>query len=140
MSRVAVVGAGTMGNGVAHVFAEHGWDTVLIDVAPGFLERALATIRANFERQVKKGTVTAERRDAALARIRVSSGLDAVKDRAGGDQVQDLPRARPAGAAGGGAGQQYLVDLDHHARRADQAPRPGDRDAFHEPGAGDAAG
>ena len=80
MSRVAVVGAGTMGNGVAHVFAEHGWDTVLIDVAPGFLERALATIRANFERQVKKGTVTAERRDAALARIRVSSGLDAVKD------------------------------------------------------------
>ena len=80
MSRVAVVGAGTMGNGVAHVFAEHGWDTVLIDVAPGLLERALATIRANFERQVKKGTVTAERRDAALARIRVSSGLDAVKD------------------------------------------------------------
>ena len=80
MSRVAVVGAGTMGNGVAHVFAEHGWDTVLIDVAPGLLEHALATIRANFERQVKKGTVTAERRDAALARIRVSSGLDAVKD------------------------------------------------------------
>ncbi len=80
MSRVAVVGAGTMGNGVAHVFAEHGWDTVLIDVAPGLLERALATIRANFERQVKKGTVTAERRDAALARIRMSSGLDAVKD------------------------------------------------------------
>ncbi len=80
MSRVAVVGAGTMGNGVAHVFAEHGWDTVLIDVAPGLLERALATIRANFERQVKKGTVTAERRDAALARIRTSSGLDAVKD------------------------------------------------------------
>jgi len=80
MSRVAVVGAGTMGNGVAHVFAEHGWDTVLIDVAPGLLERALATIRVNFERQVKKGTVTAERRDAALARIRVSSGLDAVKD------------------------------------------------------------
>jgi len=69
-----------MGNGVAHVFAEHGWDTVLIDVAPGLLERALATIRANFERQVKKGTVTAERRDAALARIRTSSGLDAVKD------------------------------------------------------------
>ena len=58
MSRVAVVGAGTMGNGVAHVFAQHGWDTALIDVAPGLLERVLATIRANFERQVKKGTVT----------------------------------------------------------------------------------
>ena len=80
MSRVAVVGAGTMGNGVAHVFAQHGWDTALIDVAPGLLERVLATIRANFERQVKKGTVTAEQRDAALARIRTSSRLDAVKD------------------------------------------------------------
>ena len=80
MSRVAVVGAGTMGNGVAHVFAQHGWDTALIDVAPGLLERGLATIRANFERQVKKGTVTAEQRDAALARIRTSSSLDAVKD------------------------------------------------------------
>jgi len=80
MSRVAVVGAGTMGNGVAHVFAQHGWDTVLIDVVPGLLERVLATIRANFERQVKKGTVTAEQRDAALARIRTSSSLDAVQD------------------------------------------------------------
>src|SRR2546430_12053325 len=80
MSRVAVVGAGTMGNGVAHVFAQHGWDTALIDVAPALLERGLATIRANFERQVKKGTVTAEQRDAALARIRTSSRLDAVKD------------------------------------------------------------
>ena len=80
MSRVAVVGAGTMGNGVAHVFAQHGWDTVLIDVVPGLLERVLATIRANFERQVKKGTVTAEQLDAALARIRTSSSLDAVQD------------------------------------------------------------
>ena len=53
-----MVGAGTMGNGIAHVFAQHGWDTTLIDVAPGLLERVLATIRANFERQVKKGTVT----------------------------------------------------------------------------------
>ena len=58
MSRVAVVGAGTMGNGIAHVFAQHGWETTLIDIAPGPLERVLALIRANFERQVKKGTVT----------------------------------------------------------------------------------
>ena len=80
MSRVAVVGAGTMGNGIAHVFAQHGWDTALIDVVPASLERALATIRANFERQVKKGTLTAEQRDAALARIRTAPGLDAVRD------------------------------------------------------------
>jgi 3-hydroxybutyryl-CoA dehydrogenase len=80
MSRVAVVGAGTMGNGIAHVFAQHGWDTVLIDVAPGLLERMLALIRANFDRQVKKGTVTGEQRDAALARIRTSPTLDPVTD------------------------------------------------------------
>src|SRR5207247_2360654 len=60
MSRVAVVGAGTMGNGIAHVFAQHGWDTTLIDVAPGLLERVLAVIRTNLERQVKKGSVPAQ--------------------------------------------------------------------------------
>src|SRR5256714_14914692 len=80
MSRVAVVGAGTMGNGIAHVFAQHGWDTALIDVAPGLLERVLAIIRANLERQVKKGTLTPEQRDAALGRIRTASTLDAVAD------------------------------------------------------------
>ena len=80
MSRVAVVGAGTMGNGIAHVFAQYGWDTALIDVAPGLLERVMGVIRANLERQVKKGTLTAEQRDAALGRIRTASSLDAVAD------------------------------------------------------------
>ena len=75
-----MVGAGTMGNGIAHVFAQHGWDTTLIDVAPGLLERVLATIRANFERQVKKGTVTTQQRDAALARIRTAASIDAASD------------------------------------------------------------
>jgi 3-hydroxybutyryl-CoA dehydrogenase len=69
-----------MGNGIAHVFAQHGWDTVLIDVAPGLLERGLGLIRANFDRQVKKGTVTTAQRDAALARIRTSVSLDPVAD------------------------------------------------------------
>src|SRR2546426_11801644 len=80
MSRVAVVGAGTMGNGIAHVFAQHGWETALIDVAPGLLERVLAIIRANLERQVKKGTLTANQRDAALGRIRTSASLDPVAE------------------------------------------------------------
>ena len=69
MSRVAVVGAGTMGNGIAHVFAQHGWDTLLVDVAREALDRALKTIGGNAERQVKKGALTAEARDALLARI-----------------------------------------------------------------------
>ena len=92
MSRVAVVGAGTMGNGIAHVFAQHGWDTALIDVAPGLLERVLAIIRANFERQVKKGTITAEQRDAALGRIRTAATLDAV---AGAELVVEAATEQP---------------------------------------------
>ncbi len=76
MSRVAVVGAGTMGHGIAQVFAQRGWDTMLLDVAQELLEEALATIRSNLERQVKKGALTSAQRDAALGRIRTGTTLD----------------------------------------------------------------
>ena len=66
---VGVVGAGTMGNGIAHVFASHGYQVVLCDVEQRFLERALATIGKNLEREVAKNKITAEDRNAALARI-----------------------------------------------------------------------
>ncbi len=78
MAKVAVIGAGTMGNGIAHVFAQHGWDVALVDVAQPALEKGLATIRSNLERQIKKGTLTAEQRDAALGRIRPATELTAV--------------------------------------------------------------
>ena len=52
MNRVAVIGAGTMGNGIAHVFAQHGWGVTLIDVKQEALDRGLATIRSNLDRQV----------------------------------------------------------------------------------------
>jgi 3-hydroxybutyryl-CoA dehydrogenase len=81
VNKVAVLGAGTMGNGIAHVFAQHGWDTVLVDVAPAALERAMATIRGNFERQIRKGTCTEADRDAALARLRPTVEFAAVQDR-----------------------------------------------------------
>lgn len=80
MKNVGVVGAGTMGNGIAHVFAHSGWSVALVDVAAPLLEKALGTIRGNFDRQVKKGAVTAEARDAALARIATGTDLAAVKD------------------------------------------------------------
>jgi len=76
--RVAVVGAGTMGNGIAHVFAQAGWSVALVDVAAPALERAVATIRANLDRQVKKGGVTAEQASAALARIATATELGPV--------------------------------------------------------------
>ena len=80
MSRVAIVGAGTMGNGIAHVFAAHGWDTLLLDVSAPIVEQALKTIGANLERQVKKGTITASDRDAALGRIKPGTGFEAARD------------------------------------------------------------
>ena len=66
---VGVVGAGTMGNGIAHVFASHGYQVVLCDVEQRFLERAVATIGKNLEREVAKNKITADDRSAALARI-----------------------------------------------------------------------
>jgi 3-hydroxybutyryl-CoA dehydrogenase len=69
MPKVAVVGAGTMGNGIAHVFAQHGHEVVLIDVDASALARAADTISANLERQTRKGTLTDEQRQATLARL-----------------------------------------------------------------------
>ena len=80
MKTVGVVGAGTMGNGIAHVFAQSGWSVYLADVSAPLLEKALGTIRGNFERQVKKGAVTAEARDEALARIATGTDLASLKD------------------------------------------------------------
>src|SRR5687768_9156352 len=70
ISKVAVNGGGTMGNGIAHVFAQSGRDVLLVDVDDTRLDTALKTIRSNFERQVKKGTLQQVDADGALARIR----------------------------------------------------------------------
>jgi len=80
VSRVAVVGAGTMGGGIAQVFAQRAWDTALLDVAPELLDKARGTIRANLERQVQKGALRPEERDAVLARIRTDTKPDAAAD------------------------------------------------------------
>jgi 3-hydroxybutyryl-CoA dehydrogenase len=67
--RVGVIGAGTMGNGIAHVFARSGLAVVLAEVEQRFLDRGLATIRKNLEREQAKGKLTADETAAALARI-----------------------------------------------------------------------
>jgi 3-hydroxybutyryl-CoA dehydrogenase len=75
INRVAVVGAGTIGNGIVHVFAQHGYEVTMIDVSPDALEGARATIAANLERQIKKGLLAEADRDAALERIRPATEL-----------------------------------------------------------------
>ena len=64
---VGVIGAGTMGNGIAHVFAKSGYSVVLVDVEQRFLDRGMETIRKNLEREVAKAKLTAEQRDQAVA-------------------------------------------------------------------------
>jgi 3-hydroxybutyryl-CoA dehydrogenase len=69
IQRVGVIGAGTMGNGIAHVFARGGYNVVLCDVEQRFLYRALETIGKNLEREVSKSRITAEDKAVALKRI-----------------------------------------------------------------------
>jgi len=92
VKRVAVVGAGTMGNGIAHVFAQHGVAVALIDVDPPQLERAMVTIRANLDRQVKKQLLAEADRDQALGRITPQARLDAA---AGAELVIEAASEKP---------------------------------------------
>jgi 3-hydroxybutyryl-CoA dehydrogenase len=75
--RVGVVGAGTMGNGIAHVFAQHQHPVILMDVDDAQLGRAQDTIAGNLERQVRKEVITAEQRDATLSNLQMTTQLDA---------------------------------------------------------------
>ncbi|HLO82154.1 MAG TPA: 3-hydroxybutyryl-CoA dehydrogenase [Chitinophagaceae bacterium] len=77
MKSIAVIGAGTMGNGIAHVFAQYGFTVALIDVSVPQLDKALATINKNFDRQVSKGTVTAEQKEHAIRNITTYSSIQA---------------------------------------------------------------
>jgi 3-hydroxybutyryl-CoA dehydrogenase len=72
---VAVLGAGTMGNGIAHVFARAGFRVILRDVEQRFLDRGMETIARNLEREVSKGKITEADKAAALARIQPSTEI-----------------------------------------------------------------
>ena len=80
--RIAVVGAGQMGNGIAHVFAQSGFPVMMIDVSPDALARGKSTIEKNLDRQVKKGTLDAAARDAALGRVATNTDLGAATEAA----------------------------------------------------------
>ncbi|MBK7703176.1 MAG: 3-hydroxybutyryl-CoA dehydrogenase [bacterium] len=75
--KVAVIGGGTMGNGIVHVFAQYGHDVTLIDLDRGALDRALGTIARNLDRQVKKGALADADKDATLKRICAATDLGA---------------------------------------------------------------
>lgn len=82
MKKIAVIGAGTMGNGIAHVFAQSGYDVNLIDLSQDSLDRAIATITKNLDRMVSKEKITENDKAETLERITgVTQMVDGVKDR-----------------------------------------------------------
>ncbi len=80
IKKISVIGSGTMGNGIAHTFAQFGYPVVLIDIKEEFLSNALATITKNIDRQVAKGTVTEEQKNLTLKNITTSTDLNAASD------------------------------------------------------------
>ena len=69
MKNITVIGSGTMGNGIAHVFAQFGFDVTLVDISKEALAKGIQTISKNLDRQVTKGAITADDKSATLARI-----------------------------------------------------------------------
>jgi 3-hydroxybutyryl-CoA dehydrogenase len=75
IKNITVIGSGTMGNGIAHVFAQYGFNVTLNDIDPSFLIKGLKTISGNLDRQIKKGTLTEEQKAKTLANIKTSYDL-----------------------------------------------------------------
>jgi 3-hydroxybutyryl-CoA dehydrogenase len=75
MNNIAVIGSGTMGNGIAHVFAQYGYKVSLIDISEDALKKAMATIDKNLSRQVEKGAITAEVKQKALSNLTTSTSV-----------------------------------------------------------------
>ncbi|MFK3793566.1 3-hydroxybutyryl-CoA dehydrogenase [Pseudomonas piscis] len=80
LANIGVIGAGTMGNGIAQVCAQAGFAVTLLDIAQPALEKALATIGRNLDRQVAKGGLSEEQKLATLERIRISTDYATLKD------------------------------------------------------------
>jgi 3-hydroxybutyryl-CoA dehydrogenase len=80
IQQIGVLGAGTMGNGIAHVFAQNGFDVTLVDITKEILDRAVTTISRNLDRQVKKAALSESDKSATLGRIKTSTELSSLKN------------------------------------------------------------
>jgi 3-hydroxybutyryl-CoA dehydrogenase len=78
--KIAVLGAGQMGNGIAHVFAQSGFPVTMIDISSDALSKGRTTIASNLDRQIKKGTLQADQKEVILGRIVTSTSMDATAD------------------------------------------------------------
>lgn len=80
MKNITVIGSGTMGNGIAHTFAQFGYSVLLIDIKKEFLDKGIDTISKNLDRQVKKELITDEQKNITLANIKTSTDIKDSKD------------------------------------------------------------
>jgi 3-hydroxybutyryl-CoA dehydrogenase len=77
MKNISIIGSGTMGNGIAHVFAQHGFAVTLVDIAQAQLDKALVTIAKNLDRQVAKAVITEEQKASTLSNISTTTDISA---------------------------------------------------------------
>ena len=147
--KIGVVGAGQMGNGIAHVCALSGLHVMLNDIAPERITEGLATISGNLARQVSRQRISEEQRQTALKHITAAKTCRRTRrlrsrhrggDRKGRRQAQGVRHAVPGAQTRGDRRHQHLVDLDHAARRRDRPAGAFHRHSFHESGAADGAG
>ena len=142
IERVGVVGAGTMGNGIAHVCSMAGLDVLMVDVDAGALEGARGTIERNLQRQVKKEKISAGDAEGALARIRTTTDpaglsdaqlvVEAVPEKA--ELKHDIfAKARRGERARDDPGHEHELHLDHGDRLGSGEPGARHRHALHEP-------
>ncbi|MCC5921373.1 MAG: 3-hydroxybutyryl-CoA dehydrogenase [Cyclobacteriaceae bacterium] len=107
MKNVAVIGSGTMGNGIAHVFAQHDHSVMLVDLNKEALDKALATIEKNLDRQVKKELISEEKKSATLKNIQISQDLKSA--------VSDVDLVVEAASENVDIKLQIFKDLDQYA-------------------------
>jgi 3-hydroxybutyryl-CoA dehydrogenase len=107
MFKIAVIGAGTMGNGIAHVFAQHGFSVRLVDKQVAQLEKALATISKNLDRQVQKAVLSAAEKTSTIQRIQPISQIK--------DGIQDADLIIEAATENEEIKLKIFRELDEHA-------------------------
>jgi 3-hydroxybutyryl-CoA dehydrogenase len=150
IAKIGIIGAGQMGNGIAHVCALAGFDVVLSDVNEDQLKKSRNNIDKNISRQVNKGFVGEADKQAAMGRITFAPGYDVLRDRdlviEAATENEEIKRKAifrdltPFLKADAMLCLQHLVDLHHPAGRGHRPSRALHGPALHESGAGDEAG
>ena len=104
MKKIAVIGSGTMGNGICHTFAQNGYEVALIDISAESLQKGLDTITSNLDRQLKKEVITLEQKAATLSRIKTFTSMQ--------EGVADADLVIEAATENIALKQQIFKDLD----------------------------